>query len=174
MPGVRAVPQRGQKAKPGSQTKPQFAQGVDCDRPQCGQNAKSDASSRPQPLHAMERSAAGETSVLPCLRPQARPRIRWIGRRQRKTTYLPAPKAGFYSLFPILGSPYLHSRLRLCQGLRSPGPARPADIRTCHGEFELGSGRDGAASSGHGILLCSEELDTIVDGLAINLKCLNP
>jgi hypothetical protein len=53
--GARDDPQRGQKAKSGSQTKPQLAQATGCRRPQRGQKAKSANISKPQPTQVIGR-----------------------------------------------------------------------------------------------------------------------
>src|SRR5258708_6255123 len=52
--GSRGDPQRGQKAKSGSQAKPQLAQDIGCRRPQWGQKAKSAIISKPQPTQVID------------------------------------------------------------------------------------------------------------------------
>jgi hypothetical protein len=53
-PDPRLAPQRGQKAKPGAQGKPQAAQGAGCRHPHRGQKAKPGVNpSKPQPLQVI-------------------------------------------------------------------------------------------------------------------------
>jgi TRAP-type mannitol/chloroaromatic compound transport system permease large subunit len=53
--GRRGNPQRGQKAKSGSQAKPQLVQGAACRRPHRGQSAVSAKIPKPQPTQVIDR-----------------------------------------------------------------------------------------------------------------------